>query len=44
MSLDEIEKEFKERSKEGILPRPERKGILKRYTSSALSAMEGAGY
>lgn len=36
--------EFEKRSREGIVPRPPRKGILKRYTSLALSAMEGAGY
>lgn len=42
--IDEINKIFKERAKEGIVPRPNRKGILKRYTSLALSAMQGAGY
>ncbi|NLK99926.1 MAG: dihydroxy-acid dehydratase [Clostridiales bacterium] len=41
----EIEKILKERAnREGIAPRPVRKGLLKRYTSLALSAMEGAGY
>lgn len=42
---EEVERVFRERrEKNGILPRPPRKGILKRYTESALSAMEGAGY
>ncbi len=40
----EIEKVLEEREKEGIIPRPKRKGILARYTRDALSAMEGAGY
>ncbi len=40
----EIEKMLEERKKEGIIPRPKRKGILARYTRDALSAMEGAGY
>ncbi len=40
----EIEKIFATRSKKGIVPRPARKGLLRRYTSHALSAMEGAGY
>lgn len=31
-------------SREGVIPRPVRKGILKRYTSLAISAMQGAGY
>ena len=44
MSLEEVEKVFKERSKEGVIPRPQRKGLFKRYTTSALSAMKGAGY
>ena len=43
-SPEEIEEILQERRKAGILPRPERKGLLKRYTSHALSAMEGAGY
>lgn len=42
---EEVERVFSERrEKNGIIPRPPRKGILKRYTESALSAMEGAGY
>lgn len=41
---EEIERIFLQRAGEGITPRPVRKGILKRYTSLALSAMEGAGY
>lgn len=44
MSPEEVEQILKERSKEGIIPRPDRKGLLKRYTSLALSAMKGAGY
>lgn len=40
----EIMKILEERSKEGILPRPNRKGVLQRYTSMAKSAMKGAGY
>ena len=43
-SPQEIDEILGERRKAGILPRPERKGLLKRYTSQALSAMEGAGY
>ncbi len=43
-SPEEIEEILQERRKAGLLPRPERKGLLKRYTSHALSAMEGAGY
>ena len=43
-SPEEIEEILQERRKAGILPRPERKCLLKRYTSHALSAMEGAGY
>ena len=34
----------KRAKEEGIVPRPPRKGFYKRYTESALSAMEGAGY
>lgn len=41
---DEVSRIFEERAKEGIKKRPERKGVLKRYTSQALSAMQGAGY
>ncbi len=42
---EEIKKVFAQREDaEGIIPRPERKGLFKRYTSSALSAMKGAGY
>ncbi len=44
MSLEEVEKVFEERSKDGVIPRPPRKGLFKRYTTSALSAMKGAGY
>ncbi len=41
---EEVEEVFALRAKEGILPRPSRKGILKRYTTLALSAMKGAGF
>lgn len=44
MNQTEIDKVFIKRMKNGIVPRPARKGLLKRYTSQALSAMEGAGY
>lgn len=44
ITAEEVARVFAERAKEGIIPRPERKGILKRYTSLARSAMEGAGY
>lgn len=44
MSLEAVDKIFSERSKEGVIQRPDRKGVFKRYTSSALSAMKGAGY
>ncbi|HZK27434.1 MAG TPA: dihydroxy-acid dehydratase [Thermoclostridium sp.] len=44
-TFEEIEQELEKRKQNnGILPRPVRKGIFKRYTDSALSAMEGAGY
>lgn len=44
VSSEEVEKVFAERAKEGVIPRPPRKGVFKRYTTSALSAMKGAGY
>lgn len=44
VSLEEVNRIFAERAKDGIAPRPMRKGLLKRYTSLALSAMQGAGY
>ncbi len=44
-SLEEVEAVFSERRKKGsVQPRPKRKGLFKRYTDSALSAMQGAGY
>ena len=44
-SLEEVDRIFEERKlKNGIIPRPARRGLFKRYTDSALSAMEGAGY
>ena len=44
VSPEEAAEVLKERSKEGIVPRPARKGLFGRYTSNALSAMKGAGY
>ena len=44
LPAEEVEKVLQERKKKGYLPRPKRKGLLKRYTEHALSAMEGAGY
>ena len=35
---------LEERRKEGLQPRPSRRGVFGRYTRNALSAMEGAGY
>ena len=40
----EIEKVLEQRAAAGIIPRPEKKGLLGRYTKHALSAMQGAGY
>ena len=40
---EEAAEVLKKRAEAGIKPRPERKGIFKRYTSTALSAMKGAG-
>ncbi len=45
VSLEEVEKLFHHRKlKNKAFPVPARKGLLKRYTENALSAMEGAGY
>ncbi|ABR46729.1 Dihydroxy-acid dehydratase [Alkaliphilus metalliredigens QYMF] len=44
VSSEEVDKVFVERSKDGVIPRPPRKGLFKRYTTSAVSAMKGAGY
>ncbi len=44
LPIPEVNNILNQRSKKGIIPRPERKGMYKRYTESALSAMEGAGY
>lgn len=43
-SKEEIEAVLAKRAQAGIVPRPKRKGLFKRYTEHALSAMEGAGY
>ncbi len=45
VSSEEVQKVFSERRiKNGVIPATPRKGLLKRYTESALSAMKGAGY
>lgn len=44
MDADAIAAVLEERSRKGVIPRPKRTGIFKRYTEHALSAMEGAGY
>jgi dihydroxy-acid dehydratase len=44
MPLNEIAKIFEERKKKGVIPRPPRKGLYKRYTENASSAIEGATY
>ena len=44
VSPEEVEAVFAKRREEGYRPQPKRKGLYGRYTSHALSAMEGAGY
>ncbi|MHB8063769.1 MAG: dihydroxy-acid dehydratase [Ruminiclostridium sp.] len=45
VSLEEVQRTFSDRGRrKEVLPTQVRKGLLKRYTESALSAMEGAGY
>lgn len=44
LSADEVEKIFEGRSKRGVVPRPARRGLFRRYTENATSAMEGATY
>ena len=44
MSPQEVEAVFEERKKEGYKKPSGRKGMYRRYTEHALSAMEGAGY
>jgi dihydroxy-acid dehydratase len=44
LPLSEIAKIFEERKKKGVIPRPPRKGLYKRYTENASSAIEGATY
>lgn len=41
---EEVQRVLKEREKEGVKKTAGRKGMYKRYTDHALSAMEGAGY
>ena len=43
-AADRIASLLSKRAEAGIIPRPQRKGLLARYTSQARSAMEGAGY
>ena len=44
LPAEEIEEVFKRRQERGIRPAPFRKGMLKRYTEAASSAMEGGTY
>jgi len=44
LAADAIAAILAQRAQQGILPRPQRKGVLGRYTRQALSAMQGAGY
>lgn len=45
LSADDIDEIMDERRKNNkLVPRPKRKGLFKRYTENALSAMKGAGY
>jgi len=42
---EEVQKVLaKRQEQQGVKPRPKRTGLFKRYTDSALSAMDGAGY
>ncbi len=44
MPIEQVNEILTERSRRGIIPRPARRGLFGRYTRSAESAMEGAGY
>ncbi len=44
VSRIEVEAIFKKRKEKGIIPRPKRKGLFKRYTENASSAIEGGTY
>ena len=44
ISRIEVEAIFKKRKEKGIIPRPKRKGLFKRYTENASSAIEGGTY
>ena len=44
LPAEEIQKIFEVRKEKGIRPAPARKGLMKRYTSAASSAMEGGTY
>jgi dihydroxy-acid dehydratase len=43
-SPEEVAQCFAQRQQQGVVPRPKRKGLFKRYTDHAASAMEGASY
>lgn len=44
LPADQIAEIFKERKKQGVVPRPARRGLFRRYTENASSAMEGGTY
>jgi dihydroxy-acid dehydratase len=44
LPAEEINTILKHRQERGIRPAPARKGLLKRYTQAASSAMEGGTY
>lgn len=44
LPADRIAEIFEERKKKGVVPRPARRGLFKRYTENASSAMEGGTY
>ena len=44
MAPEQVAAVFAQRKEKGIVPRPARKGLLKRYTEQASSAMEGGTY
>lgn len=44
LSSDRIAEIFAERQRRGVVPRPARRGLFKRYTENAESAMKGATY
>lgn len=44
LPAEEVGRILRERQAEGLVSRPERKGLYRRYTEHALSAMQGGGY